>query len=180
MNQGRLSINYARALLHWATNSGVEQDVYDQSESVINLLHANAEVVSIIGSPVVPLSKKVKTLKLIFDKTAPQLSDFAVLVTKNGRIQQLDRILLNYQNLYRERLGIIRVKVESPKGLEQQQKEGIANYLKKHFNKQVEMEFALNPSLIGGFVLTINQQMLDRSVKGELNKLHKQLMGIVQ
>lgn len=180
MNQSRLSINYARALLQWASDSGVEKEVYEQSESVINLLHNNDQIVGMLSSPVIQMSKKVKTLQLILEKCAPQLSNFAVLVAKNGRSEQLERILLNYQNLYREKYGILQVMVKSPKTIGQEQKEGIANYLKNHFNKQVEMEFALDPSLIGGFILTINHQMLDRSVKGELSKLRKRLTEIVQ
>ncbi len=180
MNQGRLSINYARALLHWATNSGVEQQVYEQSEDVLRLLDSNPELIEMLSSPIVVMSKKVKTLQSIMEKSAPLLSNFVILITKNGRLNLLKRILLNFQNLDRANRGIIRVTVESPKNIDPGHRENLKEFLKSRFNQEIEMKFDIDPSLIGGFVLTINDQVLDKSVKGELNVLRKQLMGIVQ
>jgi F-type H+-transporting ATPase subunit delta len=180
MDQSRVSLSYARALLQWSSDNGVEKKVYTQSDSVINLLNNNPDFSMLLQSPMVSASKKARTIQLVMDKTAPILSNFISLAVKKGRTNQLKRIMLSYRKLYRDTYGIINACVESPEGISKKNEEGIKRFLSNSFNKEVEFEFTLNPSLIGGFILTIEDKLLDKSVKGELIKLNKKLMGIVQ
>ncbi len=180
MDQSRVSLSYARALLQWSSDKGVEKEVYTQSDSVINLLSNNPDFIMLLQSPMISATKKAKTIHLVMDKAAPILSNFISLAVKKGRTNQLKGIMLSYRKLYRDTYGIIHACVESPEGISKRNEEGIKRFLSNSFNKEIEFEFTLNPSLIGGFVLTIEDRLLDKSVKGELNKLNKKLMGIVQ
>ncbi|MDD2278329.1 MAG: ATP synthase F1 subunit delta [Bacteroidales bacterium] len=180
MDQGRITLSYARALLQWSSDKGVEHEVYTQSNSVISLVKNNPDFILLLQSTMITASKKLRTTQLVMEKTAPLLSNFVALAVKNGRENQLKGIMLNYQKLYRDKHGIILAGVESPADMNSKNKEGIKKFLSNAFNQKIEIEFAINPSLIGGFVLTIDDKLLDKSVKGELNKLQKKLMGIVQ
>jgi len=57
-------------------------------------------------------------------------------------------------------------------------KGAIKDYLATTYNKSVELNFKVNPDIIGGFILTIEDRLMDKSVKWELEKLRKRLKGI--
>lgn len=179
MDQGRVSINYARALLQWAADNSVEQEVYEQSKILTTLLKDSPDILLLLQSTLIPSSKKIQTLELAIQKAIPQLFNFLTLVVKNNRTEQLSRILHSYGRLHRDKNGIIRAFVESSQEMGPKSREGLIAYLANHFNKSVEISFSTKPELIGGFVLTIEDQMLDKSVRNELNLLHKRLTEIV-
>ncbi len=179
MDQGRVTVSYARALLQWANENSVEEEVYEQSAYFVNLLN-NPDFAQLLTSPMINASKSAKTIQAVVSKATPKLARFVSLVQKNNREKQLTGMMLSFQKLYRDQKGIIRTRVESPTELSPSSKNGIKQFIGNSFKKEVELEFSFNPSLIGGFVLTIEDNMLDKSVKGELEKLRKKLMGIVQ
>ena len=44
--------------------------------------------------------------------------------------------------------------------------------------KEMEMNFAIDESLIGGLVIRIGDKVVDSTIKSKLNELTKQLMNI--
>ena len=53
----------------------------------------------------------------------------------------------------------------------------IKNFVKKTFDADAEMEVRIDPSLIGGFILDIENTRMDASVAGQLNTLKNKLTG---
>jgi F-type H+-transporting ATPase subunit delta len=178
MDQGRVSVSYARALLDWATGANLAPVVYTQSEALVHLIDNNPEFGQLLHSPMVSLSKKIVVLTKVLDSVAPQMVVFLQLVVKNRREKALKNILLVFQRLYRKKNGIIKSQIESAAELGKETKIAFENYLGKTFEKSVQMEFTVNPSIIGGFIITIEDNLLDKSIKWELEKLRRKLTGI--
>lgn len=178
MNQGRVSVSYARALLEWACEGNIADEVYAQSEQLRVLVEKNPDFYQMLSSPMVSPAKKRDVASIVIGKFAPSLCKFILLIINKKREKFLNNIILVFQRLYRERFGIIRTNVECISELSTKAQEVIANYLASTFNKKVELMIRLNPDIIGGFVLIIEDQLLDKSVKGELEKLRKKLHGI--
>jgi F-type H+-transporting ATPase subunit delta len=178
MDQGRISVSYARALLDWAVEKNTSQEVYVQSESLLNLIKNNPDFSQLLHSPMVSLTKKKKIVDKLLSGFAPNLAEIVGLVVKNRREKLLVNIILVYQKLYREKFGIIRTHVESSITLGPSVKNTIKDFLGNAYKKSVELDFKVNPDIIGGFILTIEDSLLDKSVRWELEKLRKKLVGI--
>lgn len=86
-------------------------------------------------------------------------------------------VLLMFQKLYREHFGMVRVQVTSASELTQDTRNTLCNYLSSTLGKTPEMEFRVCKDLLGGFVITIENSELDKSVRGELEKLRKKILG---
>lgn len=178
MDQGRISGSYAKALLEYSLEKQVVEKVYAQTEIFLEIIKKNPDFSLLLHTPMVSLSKKVQVVNNFLKDYTPELIDLVVLVIKKGRETILENIMLVFQKIYRERFNIIKAFVESAKPLEEKTKVSIKEYLSTKYNKSVDLFFIVNPEIIGGFVLTIEDKLLDKSVKWELEKLRKKLIGI--
>ncbi|MFP4555540.1 MAG: ATP synthase F1 subunit delta [Bacteroidales bacterium] len=178
MNQGRVSVSYARALLGWALDQQVASNVYSQSEQFMRMIESNPEFYQMLHSPMISRSKKEKVIENILSKVAPDLIKFVHLIVKKQRESVLKSIILVFQRLYRQKFNIIKVNIESISELSQNSMDNIASYLRQKYKKDVEIGLTVNPELIGGFTLTIEDKYLDKSIRGELELLRKKILGI--
>jgi len=151
MNTGILSSRYARALLRLVDETGNGEAVYGQ-------------VVRILKDP---------------DSTPgrlePELSRFVQLLVENKRIDHVKLILHRFTELYNEsrgrRLVTLRTAVPAPE-LESR----IMALLHERFEGEMVLNAEVDPSLIGGFTLTIDDKLLDASVSHQLAEIRRQLM----
>ncbi len=178
MDQGRVSVSYARALLEWANSKKLAGEVYVQSKSLFQFINNNPEFTQLLSSPVVLPSRKQKICSTLLTEFAPHLAKLVVLTIKNGRENNLPNIMLQYQKLYRNQNGIARVEIESAAELPSENINAIKNYLEQTLGKSIEVEHHIVPDLLGGFRLIIDDRLMDKSVKGELNLLRRKLLGI--
>jgi F-type H+-transporting ATPase subunit delta len=178
MDQGRITVSYAKALLDWANDNNLAEEVYAQTHCLLSFIRANPEFYLLLHSPMASLIKKIGAIKNVLLSCSPHLSNFVSLLVKNHREKQLIGTLLIYQSHYRKQRGIVKVMVESAVEMNDSYRQQIQNFLKNKFGGEIEQEFHQNPNLIGGFILTIDDQMLDKSVKGEIEKLRRKLIGI--
>jgi len=179
MNQGRVSASYARALWGWANDKGLTTQVYEQSIKLLEFAKQNPDFIELLNSKGVPASKKQTICLAVSSRLTPDLSSIISLHIKNKRESSLTLTMLQYQNIYREKKGVLKVVVVSASKLSAKLVNGIKEFLHSKLSKNIEMEQDVNPELIGGFTLTIGDKYLDKSVKGELEVFRKKLLGII-
>lgn len=177
MDQGRVSVSYAKALLDWAVDNNLVEEVYAQTECLLEFIDSNPEFLSLLNTPMASLTKKIEAISNILKSCSPLLVKFVVLLVKNRREKQLRSAVLMFQTLYRKKQNIIKASVESAKEINEGSKKQIHNFLVNRFGGKVEVDFTIKPEIIGGFVLSIDNLMVDKSVKGEIEKLKRKLIG---
>lgn len=104
-------------------------------------------------------------------KEAEELvANFVKLLRVNNNLSLGKKIIAEYEAYDRKQKGIARIKITSSEKLSPAVTSGIV----KHFAKQVEMEEAVDPALLGGIVLEIDEDILiDGSVRTKLENLKK-------
>jgi F-type H+-transporting ATPase subunit delta len=175
MDQGRVCMSYARALLDWAEESGLAKNIYIESAHLIQLIEENPSFYYLLHTPMVSLTKKTKAVTTILLNYAPNLTNIVCLTIKNRREKQLKHILYCFQKLFRDKNGIIKTHVEVATEIGKNTQVIIKEYIAKTLKKNVEIDFSVNPMIIGGFNLVIEDRLLDKSVRGELELLRKRL-----
>jgi len=105
---------------------------------------------------------------------APELvANFIKLLRTNNDFSKVNRIINEYHVYYRKQKGIAKIKVSSNEKLSPATTSGIM----KHFDKQVEMEEAIDENLLGGITLEIDDSILiDGSVKKKLETLRESII----
>ncbi len=74
------------------------------------------------------------------------------------------------------RQGIVEVKVSSPAALAPPELEALRARFAELTRRQVQIEFELDPSLLGGALAQIDSTIYDGSLRGQLERIREQLL----
>jgi F-type H+-transporting ATPase subunit delta len=176
MKAGRLAVRYARALFLTAREKKILDDMRDDMELILTTVTDMEDVRNLLESPVVETRKKTSILVSVFEGRVGDLAlDFIRLVTGNGREEYLDAICRHFIRLYKAEKGIKIARIETARPLTKDQRQDMVSIITGAFNADIELDEEVNKELIGGFVLRVEDQRLDSSVKGKLDRIKKQL-----
>jgi F-type H+-transporting ATPase subunit delta len=101
------------------------------------------------------------------------VSNFVKLLRYDNNLSLGDKIIEEFQSYYRAQKGIAKLRITSSAKLDSKTVSGIV----KHFSQQVELEEAVDESLIGGIVLEIDDDTrIDGSVKKKLETLKQNII----
>ena len=177
MDDGKISVRYARALFQLAQEQGCEDAVYDGlTRFAHNYLLAIAQFNEVLADPMVAREEKVKLVELaIGEPVHDALKQFIPFVVEQKREDKMFFIAMKYMEMYREKHGILSTHVTTATELSEATYERIKAFIKQTFDADAEMDVKIDPSLIGGFILDIENTRLDASVAGQLNELKNKL-----
>jgi len=99
---------------------------------------------------------------------------FLALVRKNRAWSQLPRIISAYETRVFKRQGIVRVTVRTPKPLTVSEEKKIAEQLGRDL-KSIIWNTEVDPTLVGGLQLQIDDRVVRGSIRDHLQSLSKQL-----
>jgi F-type H+-transporting ATPase subunit delta len=179
MNEGLISKRYASALYDYAAEMHEETLLYHRMQILEAILHKFPDLKNSLKSPMVPLEEKMKLLNSATGKNAEQsYLAFIDLVARNHRLDSLFMIALSYQMIYRQKKRISVVHLVSAKRLPSKAIERIRTFTEQKTQGNVEFSNRIDASIIGGFIFQLNDERIDASVKGQLDRINRQLTQI--
>lgn len=173
----KLASRYAKALFY--SGSKDQREAIMQSlDAVIAAYDKFPKLKNLLELPEVTQLEKETLLKKIFGNYMNPFSlNFLILLLQKGRFQHLRDIATHYQQLYRESYGITKAFLTTPVPMDDPTKTMLKEKLEKAYGKTFLIINEINPKMIGGGILVIDEQMLDFSVRGRLNKLKIALLS---
>ena len=83
-----------------------------------------------------------------------------------------DAVMLRYLELYREQQGITLAQVRSAQSLTEDQQAALSKKVQAMAGtNKVDIDLSVDPSLIGGFVVSLGSQVIDASLSGQVRRL---------
>ena len=177
MDNGKISVRYARALFQVAQEQGCEAEVYDGlTRFAHNYLLAIAQFNEVLADPIVAREEKVKLLEMAIGEPMHDcLKQFIAFVADQKREDKMFLIAMKYMEMYREKHHILSTQVTTATQLPEETYDKIKAFVKQTFDADAELDVRIDPSLIGGFILDIENSRMDASVVGQLNALKNRL-----
>lgn len=176
MNAGTVSTRYAKAILRYALERGEADRLHTEMQTLSGQFTALPLLGKVLEDPAVSSAEKIDVLHTAAGQTPGEVYRQAVrLVVGNGREQYMQHIALMYDVLYRKEKNRIAVRLATaePAGAEQQ--EAIVGLVAGKQDRQVDFTAITDESLLGGFILEVEDYRLDASVKNQLNRLRQEL-----
>jgi len=165
---------YAKALIDLAVETKQLEEVRKDMQLVKNVCDNNREFMTLLQSPVVKTDKKVAIFKSVFEgKVSKTTIAFLNLMASKRREAFLQEIASDFDEQYKQFKNITTVEVKSAIALDDKARKQILDLVKTSATGEIDLVEKVDPSLIGGFVLTINDKQVDQSVKRKLNDLKK-------
>ncbi len=185
MDQGLIPQRYARALYKVALERKCTQPLYDIMKRMAESFAAQPDLGHVIENPYVDAERKQSLLLTAAgispddkDTAVDTLVDFIKLLSRNKRIEFVRECAIAYIALYRKECNISTVKVTSAAPLTAEASEKIRKIVSdRNPDGVLEYEEIVDPELIGGFTILIDNTLLDASIKNELKQLRLKLLS---
>lgn len=180
MNDGLIPRRYAKALLKFADERGAASQCYELMKRLSVSFEINPELSTAIANPFVDGATKTQLLDTAAGagKTDVVYHDFIKLLLRNNRVDSMRHIAMAYIDLYRKANNIYPVEITSAAPLGKKEMERIHALIDSHVKDgTIEYTEKVDPDLIGGFVITIDSERLDASLKNELKQLRLKLLS---
>ncbi len=195
MNTGIIASRYATALLKLVDETGPSagsgqssgEEVVAQARMILDALESMPDLRRAIADFSVPSDKKMSLLEAIVSDNchpergegslAPELRKFFSLLIRNGRIGDISLVLKSFENQYYESRKIVRGKLTLPAPPDSaagKLEDRLKDLIEKKTGKTLLLTTEIDESLIGGFVLEVEDRLLDASVSHQLDIIRRQ------
>lgn len=177
MNYSAISIRYSKAFYQLAKEKNIIDEVYKDILLLQNLITEAKDFHQLIESPVIPTTKKLNVIHDIFKSRIQEVTyKFLILIFKNKRDNFLVSILRNFQEMYKTDKGIKTLILTTAVPINDNLKNELRTLVKSIFKVEPEFHEVTNEKIIGGFVLRVDDQMIDSSISTCLKKFRKELI----
>ena len=96
-----------------------------------------------------------------------------LLLIKNSATDCINDLVENYENLLDIHFGRQRIEVTTAVALDAAQITSMTEVVRQIVDKEVVLDSHVDESIIGGVVIRIGDQLLDGSIKTQLNDMRK-------
>lgn len=177
MNTGPIAHRYAKALLKLVQETGAGEKVYSQACVLLLRMQEFSKLADVVQRhPEVSFDRKHQILEsAVGEPMADELTRFLRLLHDNKRIEHFQRIISSFVDQYRESCGIKVGHLVTARPCPHL-KDAFEDMLKKKTGVVVHLDESVDESLIGGFVLKIDDLQMDASVAAQLKMLHRELI----
>ena len=177
-----VSKTYGEALYDVAVEAGEDRAVQlmEEIRCVIEVLAQNPEFDGLMRHPGIPKQEKIQVVENVFTgRVSDELKNFLEVVTAKERYSDLNDIFEYYIARVKEEQKIGVAFVKTAVELTAKQQTAVeAKILETSGYRKMEMNYSVDPSIIGGMVVRINDRVVDSSIRTKLDGLTKQLLQI--
>lgn len=171
MKASKAASRYANSLIQLAQEQGSLEEVKADMEAIAQAIAESHELDLMLQSPIIKSDAKQKVLSGIFGKSISKLSmQFVTLVAAKGREGILMQIAHAFIDAYKDLKGIVTAQVTSASALSADQREALKQSLAST-GRTIELTEVVDPSIIGGLKIKVDDQRIDASVRRKLNDL---------
>ncbi len=179
MNEGLIPRRYAKALYEVALENHADARLYELMKRLSASFDSQPGLSEVLSNPYVSDADKSMLLTTASGAEAGDslFKDLLKLLSKNRRMDMARGIALAYVELYRQSNRIYEVKVTSASPMSDEENERLYKMIERHLNGgTMEFTHTVDPSLIGGFTVSVGNERIDASVSNELKQLRLNLI----
>ncbi len=175
MIETKAAQRYATAFLQIAVEENKLEKLISDIETIEKVLNTSVDFKLFLKSPIINTEKKKKIMTSLFEnKVDPITLKFLLLLTAKNREALIPAIVIQFKSLLDEMRGILNAHISAVVSLSDEQKLKITKRLEALTKKKVRLHFKIDPTLIGGFKIQINDTVYDGSILNQFNILKQQ------
>jgi F-type H+-transporting ATPase subunit delta len=173
IDKQRLGKIYSRALLAATEPRQQSEAVVAELDALVgDVLNQHPQLEAALSSPrFAPADKAGLLDRLLGGRVSDDLLTFLKVVGQHGRldcIRQIQRAAREELNRLRQRLA---VQVTTATPLADEQRQRVLDQLQHKLGRQIDLQCAVNPELLGGLQIRVGDTVFDASVANRLARL---------
>jgi F-type H+-transporting ATPase subunit delta len=171
----RVASRYAKSLMSLAIEQKQLDAVYADMNTISTTCANSRDLQLLLKSPIIKSDKKKSIIAKIFADKLNKISQaFVNIIITHRREDILFEIAQNFVEQYKRYNHITTAQVTSAVELDQAIIRKISAIVQKQSaGKQVEIKQTVNPEIIGGIIVRVDDKQYDGSISRKLNELKK-------
>jgi F-type H+-transporting ATPase subunit delta len=175
MNDSKISVRYSRALFQLAVEMKLLDKVFEDMIFISGLCRID-EVKDVLLNPVIVPSRKKSILFSLLEKNAEKITLSLVgLLVDNGRESYLPAVARVFRDETHKYRGVTETNLVTAVPVNDKIRKQISDMVASVFKTKVELKESVDKDIIGGFILKVNDNYYDASVKTKLRRIKKGL-----
>jgi F-type H+-transporting ATPase subunit delta len=172
--------SYSKALLLLPAEGDQQLQRLKELERILQRLEEHPKIAMLLEAPDKPKEERHKLLhEFLIDNEDPILVKFIDLLLEKKRLDCLEEIVRLYRVKVHQKFDIQSVVAITAMPLENEAMDALKSRLQEKYpNKKIEISMQVNPSVMGGLALIIDNKIIDGTIKGQLAKLKVSLLAL--
>ena len=177
--QASLGGRYALALFELARDGKAIDAVEASLAAIRDALDQSDDFRELTTSPMIARGAATKAVLATADQLGIDATtrSFLGVLAENRRLGALTDIIRAFRQLAARHRGEATAEVTSAHPLGPDQVDELKQQLRLRLGRDVSVDLAVDPSLLGGLVVRIGSQMIDSSIRTRLNSLAQAMKG---
>ncbi len=178
MREPTIARNYALALFELGEKLDATDRFAALMEGLASAMETDPAIRVVLESPRVPKRAKERILHDALRDLAPEaFLRFLTAVVKRGRQGLLPHIRHEYGELVDAKYNRVHAGVTLAREPDDRLKEAVAAKLSEATGKEVIPHFRIDPAILGGVILRMDDRLIDGSLRRRMARLRQQLLS---
>lgn len=171
---------YGDALFEEALEKQEEDALFEEVKGLQTVWIENPELAELLDNPKIVKEEKIDIIKNVFaGNISDDLMGFLAIIVDKGRQKDIPAICEYFMNTVKEYKKIGMAYVTSAVELNEEQKAQLVKKLLETTRYvEFQMDYKVDPSLIGGLVIRIGDRVVDSSIKTQIYELRRSLVKL--
>jgi len=178
MSEQRVSGRYAKSLIDLAIEQKKLEAINADILAFRSVIAHTPALVNMLKSPVVQGDKKFAVINKVFGASFNPLTiSFMEIVIRKKREYYLPDIAIAFIAQYNEINKITTANVKTAVAVSDSVIAEVRAFIEKQTGKKVNLETSVDPEIIGGLVIQMEDKLYDASISGKLKKAKQELLN---
>ncbi|MCB1444513.1 MAG: F0F1 ATP synthase subunit delta [Rhizobiaceae bacterium] len=171
---------YASSLFALALEDGVVADVAAALDRFQGLIDESGDLQRLIKSPVFSADEQLGAVSAILDKAGISgiAGNFIKVAASNRRLFAVPGMIRAFREIYARHRGEVSADVTAARPLTEEQETELKAALKGVTGKDVTINVAVDPAILGGLVVKLGSRQIDTSLRTKLSTLKLSLKEV--
>ena len=167
---------YATALFEAAREKGRLEPVREELQQFVAAEAEVPELRELLRNPQLDPRARASALEDVLGGGEELLRNFLLVLADKGRTGSLEEIAREFERLIAEHEEIVHAELTTAVELSDEEAQTLLRQIEQASGRKVEATRSIDPDLIGGILLQVGSHRLDASVRGRLERLHRELV----
>jgi F-type H+-transporting ATPase subunit delta len=169
---------YAQAVFELAVAANSTESWSSALQQIADFM-SDSEVRRVLENTRVLRTAKEQLIDAALGDLPAQAHNLARLLVRKGRTALARPILDEYLALLEKQRGIARAKATTAVPLSDAERNALVTQLRQQTGRDIILETAVDPEIIGGIVVQVGDSLVDASTKAKLQALRESLVGAI-
>jgi F-type H+-transporting ATPase subunit delta len=171
---GKLSRAYAAAAYQHTTGTWLSE-----LNTVRDRLATDPALLADLNNRELDFAKRQARFDVILPSTArTDVKNFLYTLLREGHLGMLDTVIADLARMVAQRSAAQVAHVTSAVPLTPDEQEAVRQRVHARYGSEVELDFRVDPSILGGVIVQVGDKVIDGSIAGRLTALHERLAAV--